>query len=83
MPTFRALDPKQFELAFRRWVAEVVGVFATELGVVLGQEKVASKSNEITAIPELLKALHLKGALVTIDSMGCHTTIAGQIVPTG
>ena len=95
---FRALDPKQFEAAFRRWVAGVVGTlkgglgvdgktvrgsgsggesaihmvsaFATELGVVLGQEKVASKSNEITAIPELLKALYINGLLVTIDAMG-------------
>ena len=104
---FQALDPKQFETAFRRWVAGVVSTltgvlgvdgktvrgsgsggespihmvsaFATELGVVLGQEKVASKSNEITAIPELLKALHIHGLLVSIDAMGCQKNIAGQI----
>ncbi len=44
----------------------MVSAFATELGVVLGQEKVASKSNEITAIPELLKALYINGLLVSI-----------------
>jgi predicted transposase YbfD/YdcC len=108
---FRALDPKQFEVAFRRWVAGVVGAlrgsvafdgktvrgsgsggetaihmvsaFATELGIVLGQEKVASKSNEITAIPELLKALYINGLLVTIDAMGCQKTIARQITDQG
>jgi hypothetical protein len=106
-----ALDPKQFEAAFRRWVAGVVGTlkgglgvdgktvrgsgsggesaihmvsaFATELGVVLGQEKVASKSNEITAIPELLKALYIHGLLVTIDAMGCQKNIARQITDQG
>jgi predicted transposase YbfD/YdcC len=108
---FRALDPKQFEAAFRRWVAEVVGAlrggvavdgktvrgsgsggetaihmvsaFGTELGIVLGQEKVASKSNEITAIPELLKALYINGLLVTIDAMGCQKSIARQITDQG
>jgi predicted transposase YbfD/YdcC len=61
----------------------MVSAFATALGVVLGQEKVASKSNEITAIPELLKALHLKEALVTIDAMGCQKNIACQITDQG
>lgn len=58
----------------------MVSAFATELGLVLGQEKVASKSNEITAIPELLDALYLKGFLVSIDAMGCQKAIARQIV---
>jgi predicted transposase YbfD/YdcC len=57
-----------------------VSAFATELGVVLGQEKVVAKSNEITAIPELLQALYLKGHRVTIDAMGCQKAIAAQIV---
>ena len=47
----------------------MVSAFSTELGLVLGQEKVAGKSNEITAIPELLEALHIKGLLVSIDAM--------------
>jgi predicted transposase YbfD/YdcC len=61
----------------------MVSAFATELGVVLGQEKVASKSNEITAIPELLDALYLKGFLVSIDAMGCQKNIARQITDKG
>lgn len=61
----------------------MVSAFATELGVVLGQEKVGSKSNEITAIPELLDALYLKGFLVSIDAMGCQKNIARQITAKG
>lgn len=57
----------------------MVSAFSTELGVVLGQEKVAGKSNEITAIPVLLDALYLKGFLVSIDAMGCQKRIARQI----
>jgi predicted transposase YbfD/YdcC len=51
--------------------------------VVLGQQAVDEKSNEITAIPELLKLLELKGAIVTIDAMGCQKEIAAQIVEGG
>lgn len=58
----------------------LVSAFATDLGIVLGQEKVAQKSNEITAIPILLNALLIKGYLVTIDAMGCQTEIAETIV---
>ena len=61
----------------------LVTAWATANGVVLGQEAVAAKSNEITAIPELLKTLHLKGALVTIDAAGTHVEIARQIVDQG
>ena len=55
----------------------------TSLGLVLGQVAVEDKSNEITAIPELLRLLDLKGAVVTIDAMGCHKTIAAQITAQG
>src|SRR5215217_1298535 len=48
-------------------------------GLVIGQIKTATKSNEITAIPELLQLLAIKGCMVTIDAMGCQTAIAGQI----
>jgi predicted transposase YbfD/YdcC len=48
-------------------------------GLVVGQMKTDSKSNEITAIPELLRLLAIKGCIVTIDAMGCQTAIAGQI----
>ena len=51
--------------------------------LVLGQVAVAEKSNEITAIPALLRVLDLAGATVTIDAMGCQTAIAGQIVQQG
>lgn len=57
----------------------MVSAYATELGLILGQEKVADKSNEITAIPELLEALALRGLLVSIDAMGCQKTIAAAI----
>jgi predicted transposase YbfD/YdcC len=61
----------------------MVSAFATELGLVLGQEAVADKSNEITAIPVLLEALALKGCLVSIDAMGTQREIASTIVSRG
>ena len=57
----------------------MVSAFARESELVLAPRKVAKKSNEITAIPELLKVLELKGAIVTIDAMGCQTKIVNQI----
>jgi predicted transposase YbfD/YdcC len=53
----------------------MVSAWATENRLVLGQVKVDKKSNEITAIPELLKTLELSGTLVTIDAMGCQKEI--------
>jgi predicted transposase YbfD/YdcC len=61
----------------------VVSAWATAQHLLLGQEAVADKSNEITAIPRLLKLLDLAGALVTIDAMGCQKDIARQIVDQG
>ena len=62
----------------------VVSAFAADgLGLVLGQVAVDDKSNEITAIPELLRLLDLKHAVVTIDAMGCHKAIAAQILSQG
>jgi predicted transposase YbfD/YdcC len=63
--------------------AHVVSAFATANGITLGQRKVDEKSNEITAIPELLKVLDIAGALVTIDAMGCQTKIAEQVRESG
>lgn len=63
--------------------AHVVSAFATANGITLGQRKVDEKSNEITAIPELLKVLDIAGALVTIDAMGCQTKIADQVRESG
>jgi predicted transposase YbfD/YdcC len=51
--------------------------------LVLGQQATDGKSNEITAIPELLKRLELNGAIITIDAMGCQKEIARQIVDGG
>ena len=57
----------------------MVSAFATEARVVLGQEKVSEKSNEITAIPKLLDLLDIKGATVSIDAMGTQKKIAEKI----
>jgi predicted transposase YbfD/YdcC len=56
-----------------------VSAWSSEHGLVLAQEKVDSKSNEITAVPLLLQLLNLKGAIVTLDAMGTQTEIAKQI----
>lgn len=59
---------------------DMVSAFATEAHLVLGQEKVCDKSNEITAIPKLIEALDIRGSTVTIDAMGCQHAIAEQVV---
>ena len=61
----------------------MVSAWATQNHVVLGQLKTDEKSNEITAIPELLRLLDVSGCLVTIDAMGCQRAIAQQIVTQG
>ena len=58
----------------------MVSAWSSANQIVLGQVKTDDKSNEITAIPELLKALELKGCIVTIDAMGCQKAIAKHIV---
>ena len=58
----------------------MVSAWASENRLVLGQVKTDEKSNEITAIPQLLKVLELNGCIVTIDAMGCQTDIADLIV---
>ncbi len=58
----------------------MVSAWAQHNGLVLGQRKVDEKSNEISAIPQLLKVLDLKGAIVTIDAMGCQKEIVSQII---
>jgi predicted transposase YbfD/YdcC len=60
--------------------AHIVSAFAHDLGIVLAQEKVLEKSNEITAIPELLKRLTLAGTVVTIDAMGTQKEISKAII---
>jgi len=61
----------------------VVSAWASEQGLVLGQRCVDGKSNEITAIPELLDQLALQDSIVTLDAMGCQTAIAGRILARG
>ena len=58
----------------------MVSAWATANGLVLGQRKVDEKSNEITAIPELLQVLEISGCIITIDAMGCQKEIAADIV---
>lgn len=58
----------------------IVSAWATENGVTLGQSSVDSKSNEITAIPELLNTLDLNDTIVTLDALGSQKSIAKQIV---
>jgi predicted transposase YbfD/YdcC len=60
--------------------SHIVTAFAAENDIILGQLKTAEKSNEITAIPELLNRLKLKGCIVTIDAMGCQTEITKAIL---
>lgn len=57
----------------------MVSAWAADMGLLLGQCKVDGKSNEITAIPQLLRLLHLKGCIVTIDAIGCQKDIAAQL----
>jgi len=61
----------------------MVSAWAAANRLVLGQRKVDEKSNEITAIPELLEVLELSGCIVTIDAIGCQTAIVEQIIDQG
>ena len=108
---FAALDSKQFQASFLRWMGSLcpslegqivaidgktargshdrsigkraihmVSAFVCGHGITLGQWKTEEKSNEITAIPELIEVLDLKGATVTLDAMGCQKDVAQAIV---
>jgi|SRR5579859_7288004 len=61
----------------------LVSAFAHKSGLLLGQRKVDDKSNEITAVPELLKALFIKGCVVTVDALNCQKDIAQVIIDQG
>jgi predicted transposase YbfD/YdcC len=67
----------------KRGPLHLVSAWATAANLSLGEVAVEGKSNEIKAIPELLKLLDLKGALVTIDAIGCQKAIAQEIVDRG
>jgi predicted transposase YbfD/YdcC len=64
-------------------MAHLVSAWDSAAGVTLGQVKTANKSNEITAIPQLLNLLDVRGATVTIDAMGCQREIVKQITEQG
>lgn len=64
----------------KRHPLHIVSAWASEHGLLLGQVRTADKSNEITAIPELLKLLSIEGCIVTIDAMGCQKAIAKDII---
>ena len=71
---------RSFDRAAEQGPIHMISAWSSQQRLVLGQCKVADKSNEITAIPELLQLLELHGAVVTIDAMGCQRTIAAQII---
>ena len=78
-----AVDGKTIRRSFDRKKSRhplhMVSAWASDTGLVLGQEACAEKSNEITAIPKLLDLLDLKGKIVTTDAMGCQKTIAKKV----
>lgn len=79
-----ALDGKtlrsSYERGSKQGMIHMVSAWVTQNRMVLGQRKVNEKSNEITAIPELLAVLDLSGTVVSIDAMGCQRAIAEQII---
>lgn len=85
-PTF-AIDGKTMRGSHNRskglGALHLVSVWMTEAGITLGQVATEEKSNEITAIPQLLTLVDIEGAVITIDAMGTQTAIAGQIIDSG
>ena len=79
-----AIDGKAVRRSHDRGIGKkaihMVSAWAAENNLVLGQVKTDEKSNEITAIPELLKLLDINGCIITIDAMGCQKSIAKQII---
>ena len=71
---------RSFDRAAEQGPIHMISAWSSQQRLVLGQCKVADKSNEITAFPQLLQLLELHGAVVTIDAMGCQREIAAQIV---
>ena len=79
-----AIDGKTLRRSYQEGGAKapihMVSAWSAKQNIVLGQVKVSTKSNEITAIPKLIDMLTIKGAVVTIDAMGCQREIAAKIV---
>lgn len=82
-----AVDGKKLRRSYNQETGKaaiyMVSAWATQNQLVLGQTKVAEKSNEITAIPELLRLLDISGCIVTIDAIGTQTEIAETIIQGG
>jgi predicted transposase YbfD/YdcC len=76
-----SIDGKALRRAYRKkeHLTYIVSAWAEENNLVLGQMKVDEKSNEITAVPELLRVLELSDCIVTLDAMGCQKSIAKEI----
>lgn len=87
LPQVIAIDGKTVRRSHDRQhgnaAIHLVSAWAAEQRLVLAQTKVADKTNEITAIPEVLEALEVSGCLVTIDAMGCQRAIAQQVCDQG
>lgn len=75
----RAIDGKYLRGASKEHKIHLVSVWDSQRSLLLGQVKADEKSNEITAIPELLDTIDIKGATVTIDAAGCQTAIVEKI----
>jgi len=78
--TFNRLFALRRAIAAGQSPKVVVSAWAAGNGLVLGQRRVEDKSNEITAVPELLRSLELAGCIVTLDAMGCQRRIAREII---
>ena len=82
-----AIDGKTLRRSYDRSrgksAIHMVSAWAQNNSLVLGQVKVADRSNEMTAIPRLLSMLEVSGCIVTIDAMGCQRGIAGAIIESG
>lgn len=82
-----AVDGKRlrgsYDKSSNKAAIHMVSAFASENGICLGQKQTGSKSNEITAIPELLDLLSLHGCVVTIDAIGCQKSIPEKIISKG
>jgi len=74
---------RSIDVASKKAAIYMVSAWAQRNSLVLGQAKVSEKSNEITAIPNLLSRLDISGAVITIDAMGCQKKIAKQIIGQG
>ena len=74
---------RSYDKKSRKGALHMVSAWASENAMILGQVKTDEKSNEITAIPALLKVLALKGCIVTLDAMGCQETITQDIIKGG